>query len=31
MAKRLKNIRIDTNPRGLPKPSDHTFLIAEFS
>jgi exodeoxyribonuclease-3 len=31
MVKRLKKIWIDTKPRGLPKPSDHTFLIAEFS
>jgi exodeoxyribonuclease III len=31
MVKRLAKIRVDTKPRGLPKPSDHTFLIAEFS
>jgi len=31
MAGRLKKIRIDTKPRGLEKPSDHTFLVAEFS
>jgi exodeoxyribonuclease-3 len=30
MVKRLKEIRIDRNPRGLDKPSDHTFLVAEF-
>src|ERR1039458_1607733 len=31
MVQRLKKIWIDTKPRGLEKPSDHTFLIAEFS
>lgn len=31
MVARLKKIWIDTKPRGLAKPSDHTFLVAEFS
>ncbi len=31
MVKRLQKIWIDTKPRGLEKPSDHTFLIGEFS
>ncbi len=31
MAGRLKKIWIDTKPRGLEKPSDHTFLAAEFA
>ncbi len=31
MAGRLKDIWIDTKPRGMEKPSDHTFLVAEFS
>jgi exodeoxyribonuclease III len=31
MVERLQKIWIDTKPRGLEKPSDHTFLIAEFS
>jgi len=31
MTQRLKKIWIDTKPRGLEKPSDHTFLVAEFS
>jgi exodeoxyribonuclease-3 len=31
MVKRLKKIWIDKSPRKLEKPSDHTFLIAEFS
>lgn len=31
MVERLKEIWIDTKPRGLEKPSDHTFLVAEFS
>ena len=31
MAARLQKVWIDTKPRGLEKPSDHTFLIAEFS
>ena len=31
MVERLRKIWIDTKPRGLEKPSDHTFLIAEFS
>lgn len=30
MVERLQKIWIDTKPRGLEKPSDHTFLIAEF-
>lgn len=30
MVSRLERIWIDTKPRGLPKPSDHTFLVAEF-
>ena len=30
MVDRLQNIWIDTHPRGLEKPSDHTFLIGEF-
>jgi len=31
MVKRLKRIRIDKEPRALEKPSDHTFLVAEFA
>ena len=31
MVPRLKKIWIDQQPRKLEKPSDHTFLIAEFS
>jgi exodeoxyribonuclease-3 len=31
MVSRLQKIWIDTKPRGLEKPSDHTFLIGEFS
>jgi exodeoxyribonuclease-3 len=31
MVERLKKIWIDIKPRGLEKPSDHTFLVAEFS
>lgn len=31
MVERLQKIWIDTKPRGLEKPSDHTFLVAEFS
>ncbi len=31
MVSRLKKIWIDKKPRALEKPSDHTFLIAEFS
>jgi len=31
MIERLQKIWIDTKPRGLVKPSDHTFLVAEFS
>jgi exodeoxyribonuclease-3 len=31
MVSRLQKIWIDTKPRGLEKPSDHTFLVAEFS
>lgn len=31
MVERLRTIWIDTKPRGLEKPSDHTFLVAEFS
>jgi exodeoxyribonuclease III len=31
MVERLRKIWIDTKPRGLEKPSDHTFLVAEFS
>jgi exodeoxyribonuclease-3 len=30
MVSRLQKIWIDTKPRGLEKPSDHTFLIGEF-
>jgi exodeoxyribonuclease-3 len=30
MVGRLQKIWIDTKPRGLEKPSDHTFLVAEF-
>ncbi len=30
MTERLGKIWIDTKPRGLEKPSDHTFLIGEF-
>ncbi len=31
MVKRLESIWIDTKPRSLVKPSDHTFLVAEFT
>jgi exodeoxyribonuclease-3 len=31
MVSRLQKIWIDVKPRGLEKPSDHTFLIGEFS
>jgi exodeoxyribonuclease-3 len=31
MVSRLQEIRIDKEPRRLEKPSDHTFLVAEFS
>lgn len=31
MVPRLQKIWIDTKPRGLERPSDHTFLIGEFS
>jgi exodeoxyribonuclease-3 len=31
MVKRLAKIRIDREPRALEKPSDHTFLVAEFN
>ncbi len=31
MVDRLQKIWIDTKPRGLEKPSDHTFLIGEFT
>ncbi|OGR84448.1 MAG: exodeoxyribonuclease III [Elusimicrobia bacterium RIFCSPLOWO2_01_FULL_54_10] len=31
MVLRLKKIWIDKKPRALEKPSDHTFLVAEFS
>lgn len=31
MVERLKDIWIDTKPRGMEKPSDHTFLVAEFT
>ncbi len=31
MVPRLKNIHIDKKPRALEKPSDHTFLVAEFN
>ena len=27
---KLKKVWIDTEPRGLEKPSDHTFLVADF-
>jgi exodeoxyribonuclease III len=30
MVNKLQKIWIDTKPRGLEKPSDHTFLVAEF-
>ena len=30
MVERLSRIWIDTKPRGLERPSDHTFLVAEF-
>jgi exodeoxyribonuclease-3 len=30
MAERLGKIWIDRKPRGLEKPSDHTFLAGEF-
>lgn len=31
MVERLQKIWIDTKPRGMERPSDHTFLIGEFS
>jgi exodeoxyribonuclease-3 len=31
MVSRLQKIWIDTKPRGLERPSDHTFVIGEFS
>ena len=31
MLERLKDIWIDTKPRGMERPSDHTFLVAEFN
>lgn len=31
MVQRLQKIWIDKKPRGLEKPSDHTFLVGEFS
>lgn len=31
LAEKSLRVWIDTEPRTLPKPSDHTFLIAEFS
>ncbi len=31
MVSRLKNIYIDRKPRALEKPSDHTFVVAEFN
>jgi exodeoxyribonuclease-3 len=31
MVSRLEKIWIDTKPRGLEKPSDHTFLVGEFT
>lgn len=31
MVGRLSKIWIDTKPRGMERPSDHTFLVAEFS
>lgn len=31
MVQRLQKIWIDTKPRGLERPSDHTFLVGEFS
>ncbi len=31
MVQRLQKIWIDTKPRGLERPSDHTFLVAEFT
>jgi len=31
MAKKSRTAWIDTQARALPKPSDHTFLVAEFS
>jgi hypothetical protein len=30
MVEVCKGCWIDKEPRGLPKPSDHTFLLAEF-
>ncbi len=30
LAKKSQSTWIDTRPRTLPKPSDHTFLVAEF-
>ena len=30
MVANLQKIWIDTKPRGLEKPSDHTFVVAEF-
>ncbi len=31
VAEKLEKIWIDTKPRGLEKPSDHTFLLGDFS
>jgi len=31
LAAKSRNVWIDTEPRTRPKPSDHTFLIAEFN
>ena len=31
MVGRLQKIWIDTKPRGMERPSDHTFLVGEFS
>ena len=31
MARSLRKIYIDKKPRALERPSDHTFLAAEFS
>ena len=31
MVSRLKSVRIDKEPRKLEKPSDHTFVVAEFN
>lgn len=30
LAKRSTDCRIDTEPRALPRPSDHTFIVADF-